>query len=296
MRVIKLPIDHVGIVGSDLDRMLESFSKLGFYLSGRTEMTAGVEGQGASTNAHFVFDQGYIETIASTGSDHLADYLARGEGLHIAALRSGDARKSREELEQRGLKPGAVLSAARPARHGSVQGQASFDWFGFDPSSFPEGLVCVVEHKTPELIFQPETRYVHPNGAKGIVDLFVYTAGEEGAAPYESLAAGVPAMPLAAGHTPEWTEQLTLLVSPSEVRDRFPFLGEVSEPRFLGVLIEVASLQVVKDLLDEAAVAYHGDGGGDGDRDRDGRRDGRRTIWVHPNDAAGCMVGFTERL
>ncbi|MFD2611173.1 VOC family protein [Paenibacillus gansuensis] len=278
---LNVPIDHVGIVGRNVVEMREALGRLGFYSPGVTSLALGDDsGRQPSRNSHFVFDAGYIELIASQGDDHLARYVSRREGLHILAMASGNAQASREAFQRLSLQPAGTLVSTRPAVHGEVTGTASFEWFGFAEPSFPEGLVCVVEHLTPELIYQKE-RFQHPNGAFRLDEVILLVDDTDQAAErYGSLSfAHCNVNPLQNHVT--WCGRLTLL---DEARSRERFSGLETDIRngFLGFIVAVKSMPQVHHMLQKSGIPYQTSADG--------------VVWVQPETAAGSLVGFRESI
>lgn len=293
---LDIPIDHVGIVGRQIDGMIAAFKKLGFYSLGATSLDIGEsDGRPPSQNTHFVFERGYIELIASQGEDHLASYVARHEGLNIMAMASEDAEASRRALEQLELKPGDVYLSSRHAAHGEKVGTAKFNWFGFDAASFPEGLVCVTEHLTPELIYQPK-RLEQPNGAVALSEIFMLVDNADdvdaAVARYSQLSYDNCVVERvngddengegsrnSGGSGQTWFNKLTI-VDRAGAERRFPQLETPVKNGFLGLAIEVESVVKVKELLATAEVPFQADESGG--------------VWVQPEHAVGSVIVFHE--
>ncbi|WNR46803.1 VOC family protein [Paenibacillus roseipurpureus] len=277
--ILHIPIDHIGIVGSNLESMINAFAKLGFHTTGVTSLDLGdTNDQPASQNAHFVFNFGYMELIASKGTDHLADYVQKYEGMHILAMASGQAQASFEIFKRNGLDPGKVFLSTRYAAHGERTGTAAFEWFGFNEQTFPEGLVCVVQHHTPELIYQPK-RIVQPNGVYGLVEVLLLVNDLDEAIERYAQMSYVNCQVNPLKDTPTWCEKLTIL-NTDGIRLRFPGLVTKASTGFLGIVLAVNDLGLVKDILRTSGVVFHLGLQGD--------------VWVQPNDAAGCLVVFRE--
>lgn len=294
---LDIPIDHVGIVGRQIGEMIAAFEKLGFYSLGATSLDIGEsDGRAPSQNTHFVFGRGYIELIASQGEDHLAQYVARHEGLNIMAMASEEAEASRRALDGLGLQPGEVHLSSRHAAHGERVGTAKFNWFGFDEASFPEGLVCVTEHLTPELIYQPK-RLVQPNGAVALTEVFMLVGdegdGAAGSLPSETVSdAAARYSQLSydncvvnrSGRKQTWCNKLTL-VDRTGAERRFPHLETAVQDGFLGIAIAVKSVAHVKGLLDAANVPFE---------PYESNAHKGKGIWVQPEHAAGSVIVFHE--
>ncbi|ANE45177.1 hypothetical protein SY83_01215 [Paenibacillus swuensis] len=283
VQTISIRVDHVGIIGTDLARMTDTYKKLGFYTSPPSAMDAGVIGQSApSWNTHYVFDRGYVELIASSGKDHLASYLDKYAGIHTLAVATTNAETSRTQLQEAKLDPQAVLHASRPAAHGELQGTASFRWFGFVQSSFPEGLVCYVEQLTPELIFQPK-RHRHPNGANALAEVFIYVPAEqmdEVVRRYALLEKKEKNSAVGSSRPPFWCDKVTFL-DEAGLQNRFPGEHIPKAARVIGMLLEVEDLNVVQQRLTANKVPH---------RQQDW--DQHAEVWVDSASAEGCLIAF----
>jgi hypothetical protein len=164
-------LDHLGIVARELEPVRDAWRRLGFEPTAPKPLL-GVDASGAVVplgqwSCHVVLESGYVELTAVAGDDpshHLARYRQRYVGLHILALGADDAAAARERVVHAGLRVTPVMQARRAIDYGARQGEARFRWFMLDATESPEALVCVVEHETPELVFQPEVSR-HPNGA-----------------------------------------------------------------------------------------------------------------------------------
>lgn len=164
-------LDHLGLVVRDLEPTREAWRRLGFAPTVPKPLL-GVGADGApvplgQASCHVVFEAGYVELTAVAGDDpahHLARYRGRYEGLHILAYGADDVARVRERAAAAGLAVTPVMQARRAIEYGARRGDARFRWCMLEAAQSPEALVCVVEHETPELVFQPEVT-AHPNGA-----------------------------------------------------------------------------------------------------------------------------------
>lgn len=275
---LNLPVDHVGLVARELSELLTTFRRLGFAVTQpRSLMTskeaAGrVEEQGQQS-AHIMFDQGYLELTAVTGSAqgmHLERYVGRPPGVHILAIRTESAREAWEAVRGAGLNPSSCAASARRISYGRT-GEARFEWFMFDDNEFPEALVCLVDHLTPDLVFQPDVM-VHPNGARALAEVLLCVEDlQEASGRFSKLE-----VKGAVG-----TEGLHGLVicDRTGLKRRFPAL-EPALGRIAGVTIEVDDLEKTAELIfDEGIGICQNDAG---------------EVWVSPRDAGGALVAFRE--
>jgi catechol 2,3-dioxygenase-like lactoylglutathione lyase family enzyme len=94
-------IDHVGLVGRDIHKMVAAFRGLGFTVTEPAQLTQpDPEGNPVplgQLSAHVIFPDTYLELTAVEHpgqGNHLDKWLARHEGLHILAFRAANAQAS----------------------------------------------------------------------------------------------------------------------------------------------------------------------------------------------------------
>ena len=74
-----LPLDHIGILGSDITEMVNAYRSLGFHVTEPERLNAGAGGDfGRQYSAHVMFENTYIELTAvedCQSEHHLAPYM-----------------------------------------------------------------------------------------------------------------------------------------------------------------------------------------------------------------------------
>lgn len=163
-------LDHVGFAGPDLEAMRTEWERLSFRPTLPQALHAVAEaGEVADLgqrSCHVMLERGYIELTEvrePAAGHHLAPWLARGPGLCIIAHGTDDIRAWHAACGDPAMS--AVMTASRHidyAERGTLRGEAMFRWCMRDPASTPAALECVVEHLTPDLVFQPGVQS-HPN-------------------------------------------------------------------------------------------------------------------------------------
>jgi hypothetical protein len=173
-----LPVDHVGVLGPDIDALVAQYRRLGFRVVGPAELTGiGADGNAVSLgqeSAHVMFADTYIELTAVTAPSpehHLTKFLAGPAGLRIVILRAGDIDAAHLSCARAALQPTTVAVASRKVEYGRP-GTAHFRWFALPAARFPEALVGFVQHDTCDTVFQNEVT-AHDNGATGLSRLFL---------------------------------------------------------------------------------------------------------------------------
>ena len=167
-----LSLDHAGAIVRDLDAGAARWEKLGFALAPASRQHGKMparedEGPWATANRCAIFRQGYLELIGvvdAAAFNPWDRFLARFEGLHLLALRVADADAAYLGLATRTdtLYP-PVQRQRRLDVDGAERTMGFRNIFSRD-DAYPEGRYIIIEHQTPEYLWQP--RYLnHPNGA-----------------------------------------------------------------------------------------------------------------------------------
>lgn len=276
-------IDHIGIVGPNLDQLTRNFSRLGFTVAPRCELiSVGPDGQSSpmgQSNCHLIFDNAYVELTAVEGDitgHHLADEIARYFGLHILVLLSENAESDRESLVRRGITAGAVAGAGRDIRYPGKSGAARFRWFRVPHEEAPDAFVCFVEHLNRELVFDPALNS-HANGARSFHGVRICVADPAESA--DRLAHifgceaeqshGEPVFRLPVGEI--------ALHSRDFLMNEFPGLEPPPLPWVAGFSVVVADLTDCRRVLTDAGVNF---------------TDSDQRIWVAPSESGGTLVEF----
>ena len=167
-----LPLDHVGIFGSDINVMVDAYRSLGFQVTEPERLDAGGRAdQGRQYSAHVMFDQTYIELTAVEDCQpehHLAPYLRLPGGIRILILQSDAAEGERVRIEALGLPTSPLYTAERRLTYGNRQ-TARFCWFALDPQPLDQLLIGWVQHLTRDAVFY--RNQAHDNTATNITGL-----------------------------------------------------------------------------------------------------------------------------
>jgi hypothetical protein len=167
-----LSLDHCGCVVQSLDAGAAHWARLGFNVTPRSRQRGVVPGHAdmrpwGTANHCVMLPRGYLELIGVVdpgGHNPWSQFLSRGEGLHIAALRCDEADAAYAALAAR---TGCFRPPVQRERPLDVAGKlrtARFRNIFSDDAQCPEARYIVIEHQTPEFLWQP--RYLeHENGA-----------------------------------------------------------------------------------------------------------------------------------
>lgn len=182
-------LDHVGLCTRDGPALWAAYEALGFQLtplarqSGRRAPGAPVEPFGTG-NRCAMLRQGYLELLAildpALFDNRLGAFLDRYAGMHILAFGIGGAEAELARLRRAGIDLPGVAHLERPVDDPEGP-RARFSRLPLPDA--PEGRLQLVEHHTPELLWQP--RWLeHPNHAVALESAILVAP-----APAESAAA-----------------------------------------------------------------------------------------------------------
>jgi hypothetical protein len=181
-------LDHVGIVGADLDGLAEAFSALGFHLTPFATHASGRTGN----RCIMLRDGGYLElmaTVPGQSSATLDRFLAVGQGAHILALEVADEAAALERLRRADVAQGDVSFTERNA--GTDGEKAKFALVTRD---IPEGRVLLIRHLTRGRLWRNDNT-LHPNHATALTEIVFSTDTPGETMTRLSVVSGRPAEP-----------------------------------------------------------------------------------------------------
>ncbi len=259
-------LDHLGWICADLAPAATNWERLGFTLT-RVSPQMGFTGPGgalepwASANRCAVFETGYLELIGLVDPKRhnpWKSYLARGDGPHIAAFRVGAADDAYPPLAARVDGFDLPVQRWRMAPLGVTDdgGETEMRFrniFSRD-DAWPEGRFIVIEHQTPDALWQPDLQ-VHANGAEALVEA-VFSAPDPGPTT-ERLERLLdrPATSVSGGRqiTAAGGGRVTVLATPAFAH-RFPGATAPERPAVGAAVVKVSSLDAVVGLAARAGV------------------------------------------
>ena len=197
-------LDHIGIVGADLDALAQAFEDLGFHLTPRAAHAGGR----TANRCAMLRDGGYLElmaTVPGQSSTTLDRFLACGPGAHILALEVADEAAALARLRRAGVDAGEVSVTERRVDQVAPDGTSQGPLARFalvlppDPPPGPPeehglGRVLLIRHLTPGLLWRPDA-VTHPNGARALTEAVYATDSPARTMATLSRLAGVPAVP-----------------------------------------------------------------------------------------------------
>jgi Glyoxalase-like domain len=189
-------LDHVGVVTRDLVGLAGLYERLGFTLTPLARQTDGRIG-----NRCAMLRQGYIELLAvvdpNARSATLDRFLARYAGIHILAFSVDDAQAALVRLRRAGIDAPSVTEFDRPIDDTDPAGpHARFAVVQLPDQ--PEGRINLVQHLTPEILWQ-ERFLNHPNNAATLAEVVIAVTDPAAAAVRFSRLVGCPVLPDPAG-------------------------------------------------------------------------------------------------
>ena len=273
-------IDHAIIGVRDLDAARAQYERLGF-----TAAPLGNHVGKATANHCIMFADSYLELLGINEPDYpdtlgLDAFLeARGEGLVKIALGTPDADAARADIEAQGFSPSGPDDLARPL---TDRPDAIVRFRNLQiPEAETGGLgTFLCGHKTPELM-RPPGSMDHANGARNLVAAAAVADDIEAVGGPWARLLGRPAaggaLDIGRGHvwlaTPAGADASAGPYGP--LPDPLP-----ARPFWLGLRVEVASIQAAKEALRRGGVAPASEAPG--------------RLRIAPADACGIPLEFAE--
>ena len=175
-QVLQLDLDHTGCIVNAFATGAAQWERLGFQLTPVSPQRGAVPGREgfhpwATANRCVILRNTYLELIGvvdPAAFNPWARFIAKNEGLHILALRCADAEFAHAILSAR---TDALLPPVPRERILDVDGEQRAmrfrNIFSRD-DAWPEARYLVIEHQTPDFLWQPHYQQ-HENGACDLV-------------------------------------------------------------------------------------------------------------------------------
>lgn len=166
-------IDHLIVLGADLDRAQRLWQAVGFALTPR-----GFHQSGGTANHLVMLDRTYIELLGMADPTTPSPYRAMAEeapGLWGIALR-GSAEATYELWRAQGLDPAPPANLARPVEIGGREELARFALTHLPRSPELPCLLFCCEHLTRPLVWRQDLP-PHPNGASTLREVLIVDTG-----------------------------------------------------------------------------------------------------------------------
>jgi hypothetical protein len=181
-----LRLDHLGLATRNLESARRAFERLGFTLSPRSMHAGSSEAGGpvvpwGSGNHCAMFENGYLELLGLVDASlpsNVKQMVARYEGLHIVALACASADETYRHALASGVAAREPITLERDASFGvdgNATRRAGFRNVYLDPIAYPEARFILIEHRTPDVLWQPHL-LGHANGATGLDAVYLVSA------------------------------------------------------------------------------------------------------------------------
>ncbi len=261
-----LSLDHLGCIVRDLAAGAARWERLGFTLSPVSRQRGAVPGaEGmqpwASANRCAIFRRGYLELIGlvdPAAHNPWERFLARFEGLHLLALRCANADAAWAALAARAPFLAPPVQRERMLEVDGAERTMRFRNIFSRDAACPEGRYIVIEHQTPEYLWQPALTE-HENGAMGLTAATV-AADDPGVAQRVAALEGIPAV-----------------VSAAQFASRYGW--RPPSPSFAAVTVSFADLDRAARMMETRGVALHRAGG---------------DLWIGPEATNGFVMHLTQ--
>lgn len=293
MTNLNLRLDHVGLCIRKLDLARDAFRKIGFNLSSRS-MHAGSMVPGGpvipwgSGNHCAMFKRGYFELLGLVDDSMpstVKRMIGRYEGLHIVAMACESAQDAHKALAAAGTRAAPPAKLERDAAFGPKDEEvrrARFENVNLDEEQFPEARFIAIEHRTPEVLWQPHLME-HANGAQELNSVYFAVPDVDATVARFSPMLGAPdsrdgtvGFQLERGRF--WIVPEAAMSSHSPVLQRGPI------NRVAAATIGVKSLSALAAYFDQQGVAYVAGAS----------LDSPASIWVDPSEASHCALAFIQ--
>jgi hypothetical protein len=184
-------LDHVGVVGRNLDVLAEAFEAVGFRLTPFARHAGGRTG-----NRCAMLRGSYIELMAilpGGTSATLERFLGRHAGAHILGFGIADEVAALARLRRALPSVPDPVATERLADEADPEGPRA-RFLTLIPPDRPEGRYVLVRHLTPDALWQ--NRYLqHPNRAETLAEAIIVAPEPAGVAAALSCLAGWPVVP-----------------------------------------------------------------------------------------------------
>jgi catechol 2,3-dioxygenase-like lactoylglutathione lyase family enzyme len=174
-------LDHLAVIGPDLGALAAAYERMGFQLTPYARH-AGSPTPGAppvpmgTANRCAMFGSGYLELIGVEDprlpTHGMHELSLRYPGAHIVAFGCPDAAAEQRRLEAAGFAGLAVNLLQREVDGPQGRALARFNLIRVPEAVMAEGGLRVIDHQTPELLWQPPF-LSHPNGARALEEFLL---------------------------------------------------------------------------------------------------------------------------
>lgn len=240
-----ISLDHVGLCTDAPRALWDRYERLGFTLT-PVARQSGPRGPGApperlaTGNRCAMLRQGYVELLGiidpALFDNGLSRFIARYRGLHILAFGIEDAEAELPRLRRAGFDIPGVAPLQRPVDDSAPEGPlARFSRLPMPDA--PEGRLQLIQHHTPELIWQ-ERWMDHANRAVALeAAILVVEDPAESGARLSRLTGGVLEPDPAGGFALPFREGRLRILPPDALESVLPGVSAPTLPFIAGCVL-----------------------------------------------------------
>lgn len=221
-----LVLDHVAHFVPDIAAATKALDLLGFTLTPlsvqhhRVEPGASLIPAGAA-NRCAMLQSGYLEFLTPAADTPIAQRLRaaidRYTGVHLVCFGTADSAGVHERLATAGFAPLPPVALQRQIESPQGEATARFTVTRVPPEAMPEGRIQVVEHHTPELLWQPRW-LTHANAATELAATILCVDDPKSAAQRYARFAGGGAHPQGRAWVLETARGALVFIDPASLR------------------------------------------------------------------------------
>ena len=275
-------LDHVAHFVADLDVAGVQFQRLGFSCSDVNLQTNlgddGIARPSGTSNRLIRLRRGFLEILAATYDTPLAAQLkaahSRYEGVHLLAFSHADLESKRVRLIADGFEMQPIVHMRR--KEPGSEKQVAWSVLRPEPHVMQEGRIQFAYPHTPELSWPPGSTE-HPNGAGSLTGVMLCVRDIQEATKRYEIYLGREAAKnriwLDRGNIAFMTSAEPFEAGPEFVIPALPYVCAVTiSTKDLNHTRSALRLNGVMPLFDSSSI-----------------------LWVGPEDAMGCYLGFHEQ-
>ena len=157
-------------------------------------------------------------------------------------------------------------------------GTARFKWFVLDPERTREGLICVVQHLTPDQIFCKEVTH-HDNGSKAVTEVKICTEDVDSHIELYQSILGISPHDSVNGLCFEMQKTKLTIIDNNKLRELYPGATAHADIFLAGYTISVENIDQTETYFRENGIRYSKKGS---------------NLWIPSKLAGGAIIEFTE--
>jgi hypothetical protein len=279
-----MKLDHVGVVAANIEKGVAAFERIGFKLTPRSFHSGSITPGGpvvpwGSANHCAMLRNGYLEMLAVVDPNLHSSaraLIAKYEGTHIVAFNCDKADEAMRMLKERGATATGPINLQRGLEVLATGRSATAKFLNIyaDSGLYPEARFLIIEHVTPELLWQPE--YLdQPNGAIGLEEVFLCVDDPSAVLGKLKQLVGGEATP----DSLRLSSGSLFVLSPAELKKRIPGAADIRTPFVAGFTVTVADIDKTGRLLRDSKIDVVA---------------GKDALWVGAEDVCGAAVCFKQ--